>query len=261
MKTEANGIKLNVETWGEGGTTVLLVHGLGGCLEQWHGVAALLAPTCRVIAPDLRGHGTSDRTGPYSQQGFAQDLAGLCKSLKVERCVAVGASMSGAVVLQLAADRPGLVQGLVTVGGFASLPPAGKERMAQRADLAERQGMAAVADLVVGAALGPSTHARNPGLVGLQKALLLRNDPAAYAAATRAVVATDAHAALSGVKCPVRLVFGVEEKVSPLPMQAALKRGLPQAELRAIPEAGHLPFLEQPQAFAAALMEFVAALG
>jgi 3-oxoadipate enol-lactonase len=262
MKIEANGIHLNVETAGESGPAVLLVHGLGGSLRQWHGVSALLAPTCRVIAMDLRGHGESDRpTVGYSIRAFADDLAGVCKALKVERGVAVGASVAGAVVVQFAADYPELAQAIVPVGGFAAMPPAGRERMGQRAAEVEKQGMTAVADGVVAAALGPSTHASNPSLVGLQKALLLANEPRAYAASARAVASADVTAAMPRVKCPVLLVFGSEEKVAPLPAQAALKKGMPHAQLRAIPQAGHLAFLEQPHLFAAALMEFLAALG
>jgi 3-oxoadipate enol-lactonase len=261
MKTEANGIRLNYETAGESGPALLLVHGLGGSLRQWGAAAALLSPVSRLVIPDLRGHGGSDKPpGPYSIKVWADDLAALAGALGIDRLVAVGASVAAAVVLQLAADRPGLVQGAVSVGGFPVLGQLGRDRMNQRIALVEGQGMAGVADAVLAAALGPTTHATNPALVAMARAALLENDPKAYAAATRAVVATDVQAALPRVKCPALLVFGVEEKVAPLPAQAALKMALPHAALRAIPGAGHLPFLEQPGAFAAAILEFLASL-
>jgi 3-oxoadipate enol-lactonase len=257
MKAEG----VNFEVVGESGPAVLLVHGLGGSLRQWHGVAALLSPVCRLVVPDLRGHGASDKPpSGYSIRGFADDLAAVCRAAGVDRVVAVGGSFAGPVVLCLAADHPDLVRGVVSVGGFAAMGPAGRDRMTQRAAAVEQQGMAAVADAVLAAALGPTTHATNPSLVGLSKAMLLGNDPRAYAACARAVAAADVTEALGRVTCPVMLVFGTEEKVAPLPAQMELKKRLPQAVLRAIPRAGHLPFLEQPDLFAAALMEFIGGL-
>lgn len=261
MKIQANGIALHYEAAGESGPHVLLLHGLGGSSAQWGGVAQLLAPVCRLVIPELRGHGKSDKPpGPYALKDFVDDLGALCDALKIESCVAVGASMSGAVVLRLAAERPELVKGVVPMGGFAVMGPAGKERMSQRAATVEARGMAAAVDAVLAAALGPTTHATNPALVSLQRALLLENDPRAYAAATRAVVEIDVAAQLPRVKCPALLVFGAEEKVAPLPAQQQLKRSLPQAQVRAIPHAGHLPFIERPAEVAAVLMEFLAAL-
>ncbi len=261
MKIEIGGGPIHYETAGESGPTLLLVHGLGGSGRQWAGAAALLSPVCRLVIPDLRGHGDSHKpAGPYSVKGWADDLAALCTKAGIERCVAVGASVAGAIVLQLAADHPGLVQGVIPVGGFPVLGPAGKERMTQRAAAAEAEGMAGVVDAVLAGALGATTHATKPDLVASVRTGLLENEPRAYAAATRAVVAVDVQSALARVTCPAMLVFGVEEKVAPLPAQTALKKALPHAHVRAIPGAGHLPFLEQPGPFAAAVMEFLAAL-
>lgn len=261
MKIQANGITLRYETAGESGPTVLLVHGLGGSSAQWGGVARLLAPVCRLVMPDLRGHGQSDKPpGPYAMKQFVDDLGALCAALKIDRCVLVGASMCGAVVLQLAAERPELAQAVVPVGGFAVQGSAGKERMTARAAAVESGGMAGAVEAILAGALGETTHATNPALVSLQRALLLENDPKAYAAATRAVVDIDVAAHLPRVKCPALLLFGAEEKVAPLPAQRQLKSAIPHAVVRAIPHAGHLPFLERPGDVAAALMEFLATL-
>ncbi len=260
MKLTVNGAALNVEVSGEGEPGLLLVHGLGGSARQWAGAAALL-PGAKLVIPDLRNHGASDRSAaPIGVKTWSEDLAGICKALEVKRCIAAGASIGAAVVLQLAADHPELVAGVVTIGGFPAQPPAAKERMTARAAEVEAKGVAAIADAVVAAQLGASTHANNPALVGLQRALLLENDAKAYAASTRAVVAADVAAALPLVKCPVLITWGAEEKVAPLPLQRALKRGLPQAALRCIPDAGHLAFFEQPRAFAALLQEFAVSI-
>ena len=261
MKTTVNGVSLRYEIAGEFGPTVLLVHGLGGSAAQWGAVVPLLSPVCRLVMPDLRGHGLSDKPpGPYVMKNFVDDLSALCAALKIDRCVAVGASMSGAVVLQLASESPDLVRAVVPVGGFGVQTAVGKERMTQRAAAVEAGGMAGAVDAILAGALGATTHATNPGLVALQRAALLENDPQAYAAATRAVVDIDVQQHLPRVKCPTLLVFGAEEKVAPMPAQAALRKSIPHATLRVIPHAGHLAFLERPGEFAAILMEFLATL-
>jgi 3-oxoadipate enol-lactonase len=260
MKIHANGLQISYETAGESGPTVVLVHGLGGSAAQWGGVAALLAPSCRVVMPELRGHGQSDKPpGPYAMKQFVDDLGAFCDALKIQRAVVVGASMSGALVLQLAAERPSLVQGVVPLGGFGVQTAVGKERMGARAAAVEAQGMSpAVVDAILAGALGATTHATRPALVGLQRALMAQNDPRAYAAATRAVVEIDVQSLLPRVKCPTLLLFGAEEKVAPWTAQAALRTSIPHAQIRAIPEAGHLAFVERPAEVAAALMEFLA---
>lgn len=261
MKVDANGVQIHYEVAGESGPAVLLVHGLGGNAGQWHDVAASLSPSCRVVLMDMRGHGESDKPAAvYSIKMFSDDMAAVCRAAGVERCVAVGASVAGAAVVQFAADHPDLARGIVPVGGTVALPQAGRDRMNQRAAEVESKGMAAVADAVCAASLGPATHASNPSQVNALKALLLSNDPKAYAAGARAVALTDVSAALPRVKCPAMIVFGADEKVAPLGAQSALKKGLPHATLRVIPAAGHLAFIEQPALFVAALLEFLAAL-
>lgn len=260
-EVESGNVRIAYEVFGDSGPGVLLSHGLGGTLHQWRAVAQILAGSCRVVAADLRGHGRSGKpAGPYSVRDWAADLAAVARAAGLERYVAVGASVGGPIVLQLAADHPDRVRAAVSVGGFAALSPAGRERMLQRAAAVESQGLAAVADAVVAAQLAPETHAAAPALAAHVRAALLANDPAAYAAAARAVAAADVAEAARRLSCPVLLVWGAEEKVAPWPTQAALKRLIPHAALRAIPGAGHLPFLERPQDFAAALQEFMAAL-
>src|SRR5204862_628967 len=117
-----------------------------------------------------------------------------------------------------------------------------------------------LADAVAATALGAHTHAAQPALVGLFRHVLLANDPQAYAAACRAVVETDVTARLAEVRCPALILLGSQEQVAPLPAALALKAGIPHAAVRVIPDAGHLPFLEQPALFNAALLEFVGIL-
>ncbi|MGZ6792948.1 MAG: alpha/beta fold hydrolase, partial [Mycobacteriales bacterium] len=93
-----------------------LVHGIGDSSATWREVLPLLARTCTVVAPDLLGHGASDKPrADYSIGGFANGMRDLMVVLGVERATVVGHSLGGGVALQLAYQYPERVERLVLV--------------------------------------------------------------------------------------------------------------------------------------------------
>jgi len=127
VEVAAAGVRLQARSWPGGtGRPVLLVHGLSSNARLWDEVAARLAAADHpVVAVDLRGHGASAAVpdppdGPGATLTAAADLAAVCTDLgwsEVDGAVVAGQSWGGNVVLQLAADRPGLVHGLALVDG------------------------------------------------------------------------------------------------------------------------------------------------
>ncbi|OMF94448.1 alpha/beta hydrolase [Paenibacillus sp. FSL R7-0273] len=105
----------------KGRETVLFLHFSGGNLHMWNGVLPQFAERYSIIAPDLRGHGKSDKpqTG-YHIDDMAQDLYLLLRELQVERCHVVGSSMGAEVGLSLAAAHPELVQSLILEGALCN---------------------------------------------------------------------------------------------------------------------------------------------
>jgi 3-oxoadipate enol-lactonase len=259
-RVRANGAYLHVERQGSGPELVLLP-GLGASRHVWYAQLRGLAHLMRVTAIDPRGHGGSDRaSGPYSIEGMSADIVAVLRELAIADAVVVGSSMSSMIAVELAATAPELVRAVVLVGGFAKLSEEGRGRFEQRAVLAETEGMAPLADLVPQGALGAHTHHTQPALVGLFRQAILANDPSAYASACRAIRDADVTASLTRVTCPTLILLGEQEQVAPLPAALELKDGIPHATVRVLPNAGHLPFLEQPAAFNAVLQEFVATL-
>lgn len=255
-----NGVRLYYEQVGQG-PDVVLVPGLGGRTELWHAQREALSGCMRLALVDPRGHGRSDRPGGrYTIEKLASDLSGVIRQAGAAPAVVVGSSMSSLTAVALAASEPELVRALVLVGGTTGLAPAVREMFVQRAETVARHGPAAVADAVAAAALGTTTHQENPGLVGLYRVVLARNSRRGYAGSCWALIDGDTAPLLPLVRCPVLLVWGAEERVAPLAAQRALRAGLPQAQVRVIPGAGHFPYLEQPARFNAALLEFVAGL-
>lgn len=254
---QANGVSLHYTETGTG-PDVLLLPGLGMSTPVWYATQKALSGSLRVTALDHRGHGASEKSeGPYSMRLFAEDAAAAARELDLAPAIVVASSMACMVAVEFAVAYPDSVAALVLVGGFPTLPPAGKERFEERARLVESEGLEAVVDAVIGAGFAATTHVTQPGLVGLYRDLLLRNESSCYAAACRAIARADVTALLPKVDHPTLILIGAEEHVAPLSAARALKDGISHAMLRVLPAAGHLPFLEQPGEFNAALQQFI----
>src|SRR5881296_747220 len=112
-RASVNGIAMSYVDWGGGGAPVVLVHGPGGNGRWWDGVARRLAPRRRVLAPDLRGHGDSDKpeTG-YDLMTLATDLLAFLSALGLERAALCGHAAAGKMILLAAALAPERVRAL-----------------------------------------------------------------------------------------------------------------------------------------------------
>jgi len=116
---QANGIAMRFEVQGQG-RPLLLLHGLGSCLEDWTPVVPLLTPHFQVVTCDLRGHGQSDKPPPpYSIALMATDVAALLDDLNLGPVDVAGFSLGGMVAWQLALDRPDSMRRLVVVNALA----------------------------------------------------------------------------------------------------------------------------------------------
>ena len=111
-----DGIKLAFEDHGAGKPAFLLVHGWACDRSFFAPQGKHFASRHRVVSVDLRGHGESDKApGPYPIAAFADDLAYIIEQQGLGQVVAVGHSMGGMIVLQLAAAHPGCVAAIVMV--------------------------------------------------------------------------------------------------------------------------------------------------
>src|SRR5712672_4270856 len=99
------------------GPALLMIHGIGDNSTTWNTVQAKLAQRFTVIAPDLLGHGQSDKPrADYSVAAYANGMRDLLSVLDVERVTVVGHSLGGGVAMQFAYQFPHLVDRLVLVG-------------------------------------------------------------------------------------------------------------------------------------------------
>ncbi|GAA4235738.1 pimeloyl-ACP methyl ester carboxylesterase [Streptosporangium album] len=115
--SKVDGFQLHYDVMGDGPPTVLL-HGWPGDRTDYRRVARLLAPTHRVVVPDLRGFGESgkhaaDPREQYGAAGQARSVIGLIEELRLDRPVLGGYDIGSRIAQKVAQVRPDLVGGLV----------------------------------------------------------------------------------------------------------------------------------------------------
>ena len=256
MFIELNGVKHHYISKGEG-PPVVLVHALGGTLHAWYGVIENLQLHHHVIALDLRGHGRSEggRSG-VSISTYADDVRALIEALELPAVTLIGHSMGTLIAQHLAATKAEMVDHLVLVGGISYFEPPAKDAYNKRAEMVEADGMDALVDDWLPGALAPRTAAQSPQLVGLLREMFLRNDPSNYADACRALAKAPA-VKRESIGQPTLLVVGDHDRSTPIAMTEELHRDIPVSLVRVIPGAAHWVALEQPDALAAAVLEFL----
>jgi 3-oxoadipate enol-lactonase len=211
-------------------------------------VAGELEDEFTVVTYDLRGTGAGGRPpGPYSLADFVGDLRTVVEELELERPGLVGHSFGGSIALAYAAAYPDEVAAVVSVGGPVALPEQGRQGMRDRADLVEREGMAAVAETVAANGTAPSFRERDPQGFDELLAMLGANDPETYAATCRVLAGMDLRGDLGRISAPVLLVAGDHDGVVPAATGDEIESALPNAAPRVtVEDCGHNLTVERP---------------
>jgi pimeloyl-ACP methyl ester carboxylesterase len=242
------------------GRPLLLIHGFPLSRKMWDPQLAL-ANAARVIAPDLRGHGESEAVpGPYAMDQLAADGAALLDRLHVTQPVAVcGLSMGGYVAFafyrQFAARTAGLIFAATKAGADSAEGKAGREK---NAALAQEKGAAAIAEAMLPKMFAPQTYAAQPAVVAQVKAMMESTSVAGVAGALLGMRdRSDSTPTLAQIRVPTLVLHGVDDQLIPAKEGEAIAAGIAGAQLKLIPNAGHLLNLEQPAAFNAAVSDFL----
>ncbi|SDX59392.1 Pimeloyl-ACP methyl ester carboxylesterase [Thiocapsa roseopersicina] len=123
MKLAREGIQLSFDISGVGAPEYVFVHGLGGDRSHFAPQMAYFSRKGRVLIPELRGHGDSDKPEEgYSIEGLAEDIAWLCAQLGLEKPIIAGQSLGGNIALEVAAHHPDLVAGVVCLDSGVLFP-------------------------------------------------------------------------------------------------------------------------------------------
>ena len=241
--------------------TVVLSHALGMDLTMWDGLANLLSADCRVITYDHRGHGSSDAPAEmYSVANLADDAARLLRELDSGPVVWIGLSMGGMVGQEMALRHPSLVSALVIANATSAYPEAGQQLWRQRIETVRSQGLAAIADTVMGRYFHDTFRAQHDATVTRARQRLLSTDVQGYIGCCNAVGTVDTTARLALISAPTLVIAGDLDQGTPVAMSQIIADKIPNATLTVLLQASHISAIEQPQAFNDAVIGFMASL-
>jgi pimeloyl-ACP methyl ester carboxylesterase len=240
---------------------VVLIHGLADDRSLWRHVAPRLAERHHVVSVDMPGHGESDAVPDGAGiEWFADVVSALIDRLELAEPVLGGLSMGGGVAQYVAGRSPRELRGVALVSTSPVFPETTRKRFLDRADLAEREGMAAVVDATVSRWFTPEFAGQRPDEVEATRATVLRTDPTSFARASRANAARDATPLLSSIDVPVLFIAGLDDPADPRRAEAIYRERVRDLRVRLIPGASHLLPVEVPDLFLAELESFLAAL-
>ncbi|MBP0492578.1 alpha/beta fold hydrolase [Pararoseomonas indoligenes] len=242
----------------EGAPWLVFSNSLVTDLSVWDAQVAAFAGRYRTLRYDQRGHGgTEVPAEPANFEVLANDAAALMDHFGIRGAVVAGVSMGAATALLLAARRPDLVSAVVASDGQAATAPGGAQAWQDRIDLAREKGMEAFADATVKRWFSPaSVSAAHPAIPRVRRMIATTAEPG-FVACARALQSYDLRAELPALRQPVLLIAGETDGAMPATMRA-MATSIPDARFVEISAAGHLPCIEAPGPFNAAVEAFLA---
>ena len=262
-------VVLAVAESGAGGRPLLLVHGHVGAKEDFTPWLDRLAERgWHAVAPDLRGHGDSDKPAgesAYSLALVAADLAALAGALGWEHFTLLGHSMGGMACQLLALDQPDRLDALVLMGSSHG-PPDGVEvgGVELGAEIVRQGGIALLNQITAASgspldtAAGQALAARDPAYAayGQHKSDVTSGDAWIGLARDLADPAGDRLERLHDLRVPTLVLVGDQDRAFLAPSQR-LAEAIPGARLVVLPGGGHSTQFEVPDAWWSALTAFL----
>lgn len=257
------------------GPILILAHGFPFDGRLYEHVVERLAEKFYCVVPDLRGFGKSalganghnSLGAPRVKMGrFADDIAILASEIACERgekgakVFVCGLSMGGYILLEILRRRPQLLAGAIFCDSNADADS--PEKAAQRRELADKIDSFAVhtlADNMIPHLVAPETPKERPHVLTELRNMIVSQTPYGIAAGARGMsVRRDLVDLLPTISVPFLVLGGEKDKLSPVEsldkIAAAVPNGL--ASRAVVPNAGHVPPLENPDRFADAIIDW-----
>jgi pimeloyl-ACP methyl ester carboxylesterase len=261
-RIDVDGLTINYDVQGEGEPLLLIPY-----TSADHACYAFQLPAYTehfsCVAIDLPGSGESDMpAGPYSTEGYADQVAAFLGAVGIERAHVAGVSLGAAVGLHLAARHPGRVRSLSLHSGWHTTDDYLRTVVEQWRTLAP--ALPTIADVVIEGifpwCFTPAMYVERPDAVNALVEFV-RSRPAqpldAFVAQIDAVVAHDASGALSQIEAPTLITFGARDLVCSTRFAAPLETGIANSEVVIFDHLSHAGLHEDPETFNRATLEFL----
>ena len=239
----------------EDAPVLLLSNSLGTTMEMWAPQMAAFTQRFRVLRYDSRGHGGSDSpAGGYSMDRLGRDAVQLLDALNLEMVDFCGLSKGGMVGQWLGVRAPERIRKLILANTSAYMgPPSGWQ---SRIEGVLENGMAPLAEASIARWFTPDFPGAVPDAVAPIRAMLTACDPAGYAGCCAAIRDMDQRPTAPLIQPQTLVIAGARDPSTSVADGRWLTDTIQDGRLFEI-DAAHLSNIEQPEAFAAAVLEFL----
>ena len=240
---------------------VVLLHGYLESMLVWDDFAKLLTRAqLRVVTLDLPGHGISVVNGDLHTMEFLADtVAAGVRALGIERCTVVGHSMGGYVALALCERHPELLDGLLLLSSTPNADTPEKQENRRREIELVRAGRKELLARVAPEAGFAEENRRRMGdaIADLTEQVVLTEDEGIVALLNGMIQRPDRNELLRQTTVPVGFILGRKDGYIPVETAERMVAEHPEARVWWLENAGHMGFVEEPEACAAALLAFM----
>jgi pimeloyl-ACP methyl ester carboxylesterase len=236
-------IELYYEEYGAG-KPLLLLHGFGGCTQNWHPFIAGLSAHHRLIVVDLRGHGYS--TNPenkFTHREAAEDLFQLLDRLDIVNFSAMGMSSGGMTLLHMATSQPERIDAMVLISATSHFP--------DQARVIMRRASLATMPQIVREMYQECAKRGDEQIHQLIKQFNALGDDYEDMNFT-------AHS-LSAITAPTLVIHGDSDNFFPVEIPENISRWIPDARLWIIPGGDHVPIFDPEVPFTSTVLQFLEA--
>ncbi len=243
-----------------GERTIVLLHGYLESMLVWEDFVPLLYKSARVVTLDLPGHGISVVEGEIHTMDFLADtVADALRALGIGRCTMVGHSMGGYAALAFCERHPEMLEGLVLL---SSTPNPDSPEKAVNRDREIALVKAGKKDLLAQVAPEAGFAARNRArmkdyIEDLAEQIFVTEDEGIVALLNGMKERPDRNEMLRESHVPQLFIFGCHDDYIPLEAAQAVAAAHPQARVVWLENSGHMGFIEEPEATAKAILDFM----
>ena len=259
----AGPVALHVCDSQKGERCIVLLHGYLESMLVWEDFVPYLYKEVRVVTLDLPGHGISVVQGEcHSMEFLADTVADALRALGIARCTLVGHSMGGCVALAFCERHPDLLDGVVLLSSTPNPDTPEKAENRRREIALVRAGKKELLARVAPAA-GFAEENRDrmkDSIEDLTEQVFITEDEGIVALLNGMIARKDQNEMLRKTKVPVLFILGRKDSYIPVEVAEKMVAEHPEARVVWLDNAGHMGFLEEPEATAAALLDFVKSL-
>jgi 3-oxoadipate enol-lactonase len=236
--------------------TLVVLHCIGTDARLWKAQIDHLKELRRIVAVELPGHGGSPQgSGDTTIESYADDVIRTLDREGVEEFDLLGLSLGGMVGVALTLAHPKRVRKLIICDTRLDVPDQYHAMWDQLVEMAQGPGMHSVADFMIKRWFGTGERAANPQVEDI-RVQVRQTSVDGFVTAARAIQKLDLAAKVSKLTIPTLFIVGSEDGALPQVMSDLHER-VRGSEITVLPNAGHLSNVDQPDAFARAVRDFL----